>query len=346
MANLNYVRCNYRLNIGGNFTFYKSTTSMDVPIRFYKDRKTLVYKYTLSSSKLEETFNITHQTAGTYFDYCTTYEIFENYLGGSIVINNEPLYYVATFTTPPARPTVAFKSASNNSATVEWGFEDNAISYYTKIVFELYSLNNLSTPVQTNVLNGSDYAILPKSGEIIFTDISPGSYVVKAQTIYTVNGTDIPCCYNAKPSDADNADFKAETDEFKVGAYNWTYSHIDANGNAIRGNSKTTSKGDKFLYITAEEWNGLCEYVRDVIGYWKCETAINSNNYGLSESTTYGQMLDMAKVVSGENISAVKFNYLRYVIGSTITSTGLTDYAKGNEIKPEYFNILVEKSNT
>lgn len=342
------ITCNYRLDLGGDFTFLKKSTSAQIPICFAAEISENVYvikyKTTLVGSGISERVRVSNSYSidASDFDYCTTYDILEGASNGEIIIDNSRWTSLGTtYTTPPARPIVAIYSVSGRNATVTWGFEDNNVSQYTKIVFELFNVNNLTTPVQTKILYDNSYI----SGSIEFTDIPTGSYIVKAQTIYTVRNTDIPCCYTAVSDDAASSEYKAETAEFTVGMYRWTYSYIDTNGNAVLGTSKETRQYDKFLYITAAEWNGLCEYVRGMIGSVKCATPINSDIYALPPSTTYGQMLDMAVVEPGEDIKATKFNYLSYVISSNIAPTGITAFIAGEVIKPEYFNTLIEKVN-
>lgn len=287
----------------------------------------------------------------------TTYELYENYpfyrpdnTPGSHSSNS--FHYMATYTTPPSKPILEYNVA-DNTVKVDWKLE-----YYggnwTKIYINLYRAEDLSSIYKSIVVYAGDVGYNTYYGTAYFTNVESGDYVIKSQSIYVVNDVEIPCCVDEDnlPRDADastDVSYTFITDVFKVGSgFQWTYAYIDNDDNVILGETKEMVQGQKYLYVAAIEWNELCDYVKQKWsnGYY-AEWTIGDNPYGYVTTTTMKEIAEDAKVVSGEDMSARKFNLVRECIGAypTTGGTGLSNYSSGDDIKIEYFNILKDKAN-
>ena len=83
--------------------------------------------------------------------------------------------------------------------------------------------------------------------------------------------------------------------------------------------------------ITATEWNGLVQNVKDVHVY----------KLGSYNSSQY----PMTTVTSGNQIKALYFNQVKFAIGS-LNATGISDKSAGNAILASDLNTIIEKLNT
>lgn len=101
--------------------------------------------------------------------------------------------------------------------------------------------------------------------------------------------------------------------------------------------------------LTENEWISLCDSVIAFLNYTEnLNTQIGSNDFGLSTSTTYYDMVVESKTsaVTGDDFTATAFNYVRYVIGSINgVGTGIGIKYRGDTIYASYLNTIVDKLN-
>lgn len=334
-----YISNIYRFNKGGYFLI-SGANSGGALIRLYDPANNLIYWNTLNNGY----YQIGHLNRVPF--YCgIEYTIRESTSSGE--------KYLATYTTPPSRPKITSVAVNYSSVTVGWALEDIVGGgRWTKIYINLYNVNDQINFYKTQTVYASSVNY-NTSGAVTFTDVADGEYIIKAQTILVVNDTEIPCCKEYldiidKAYGSDSI-FTYISEPFKAGrSFKWTYAYVDNDDNVILGETKEMVQGQKYLYVAATEWNELCDYVKQKwSNEWYTHYPIGDNPYGYATTTTMKEVAEDAKVVSGEEMSARKFNLIRYCIGSypEMESTGLSDFSRGDDIKIGYFNILKDKAN-
>lgn len=371
------VTCTHRTQQGGIFKVERTgVISGDWDIRFVNDagykllkqgnidglKRTGNYVYgSVMNVNTSSLYSIVSSYYGTYtylpMNYSETYYICA--WNGDNYGSSPNVAFLGTYTVPPAKPTIqSFYSPEDNKLRIDCGkVVENVVSKYR---VEIY--NNFT----------NDLIFTRDITEPTTFKVPVGSYYVKAQSILTKKITvdeqeveaDIPCCmwvhqYNMIPDGANpliqGGNYGTEYTQTYVtsavvsvtgNSFNWMYSYMDRQGVPIIGTSKVINKNEeKYFYITANEWNDLCDYV---YGFIWVDTDIGEYVYGYPATTTYGELVNAAKVTQNEPVSAKKFNMLRYCIGSHTSTQGTViakDFESNDDIRDEYFNTLKNYAN-
>lgn len=136
--------------------------------------------------------------------------------------------------------------------------------------------------------------------------------------------------------------------------------YADAEQTAAAYDACLNQKSTKLF--SHDVWNDIVNKVQDFLAYTGRDSwTIGSNNYGCSESTTYGSLITKARISDSDTkIYALKFNILRFCIGVMSTfnnpeennsiyqhyvETGSWDMAKGEKILGSYILDLTNKIN-
>lgn len=108
-----------------------------------------------------------------------------------------------------------------------------------------------------------------------------------------------------------------------------------------------TQGGD--INLTASEWISFCNCVVNFLSYTgNLNTNIGSNDFGLSQNTTYYELALKSKesAIKGSELTANAFNYIRYVIGSINgVGTGIAAQHRGDDVTAALLNTIVQKMN-
>lgn len=105
---------------------------------------------------------------------------------------------------------------------------------------------------------------------------------------------------------------------------------------------KNLRTGEAVCNTSYKEWNAFVDAVKSKI-YINGENAtpIGSNPYAKPASTTYDELLELARITPDDKtLYAEKFNYLRYCVGSAVKPTGIADKQRGAVVAANDFYII------
>lgn len=230
-----------------------------------------------------------------------------------------------TFTTNPARPTAAV-SVSKGVITVNWSLEDTS-SNVSYVYFTLYNSSG------TTVLQSKNFTTT--SGTFSFSKVDEGTYLLKAQSQFNINGTTLCCLTNT------GAEYKLET-SIKVSnrpeKFYWSdYTSALYAGGAVQDMSYTA-------------WNAFVDNIKAVIenaGFGSTTMPSSSTNYGSAASKSFSTALgSYARMSANSELSKRYFNVCNYIIdyvaSNTVgVSTGIgVKYAHDSDYPVSYSDFI------
>lgn len=238
-------------------------------------------------------------------------------------------------TTAPAQPRATASVNSSGVISVDWSLYDTSSNVST-VWINLYDSTN-STCLQTRSVYNKT------SGITTFSAVSDGTYYIRLQSMFSINGTELPCVDSSGNKYTYTISINVST---KPSPWSWTSS----NGSATTTQTKNaytaiTNKGytTDFSYFV---WNDFVDKVQEFLEYdGIANSAIGTAKYGYASSTTYTNLLKNAKMTSSDKeITAKRFNIVKYCIGS-MNSTGISDVVVNDKIYGNYFVTLANKLN-
>ena len=127
----------------------------------------------------------------------------------------------------------------------------------------------------------------------------------------------------------------ASTDkpEVQVSKWSWNSSNGSASASETQRAYNALFDNGKLSDFSYKVWNDLCDKVYEVI-----EAA------GVNWHTNYGSFSSTKMSASNRELTAAKFNALRYNIGSRV-STGIQEVNKGDIVYGWYFTTLARCLN-